>query len=266
LQNGDKAALESKTQVLAKLGLTSMQAKLYACLHASGKTQAKTLSNLCRLPRQDIYKTLAELYEIGLLEKTLTRPVEFKAISTSQCFSILIQRRKQKNSEIEQLAKEVLRIPEKRPLIKDSSDSASLLLVPKREPTLIRARNLIDSAQSSICVVSPHQNLFPWIDKEAKAIEKALTRHVKVRFVTDSQGGTSNPKEAYRIFQNGISPEIRFVERPPTASFGIYDGKRIILELSTNDGFLGSDTLVTENASLVDMATAYFQVMWRQAK
>ncbi len=263
---GGGAVLENKIQILTKLGITGMQAKTYIFLDALGKAHAKTLSRLCKLPKQDIYKTLAELYEIGLVEKTLTRPVEFRAIPPDKCLSLLIQRQKQVNSEIEQVAKKVLASPSKVLLKNDESGVKQLLLVPRREPTLYKALDLINSARHTICVVSPHQNLFPWIDKENKAIEKALARNVTMRLITDTQNSPKPPDELRRIFQNGVSPQIRYLNHSPAASFGIYDYKKLILELSTTDGFVGSDVIVTENPSMIEMASTYFKVMWTQAK
>ena len=263
--NGEQTALENKIQVLTKLGITSMQARIYICLYASGKTQAKTLSSLCRLPRQDVYKTLNELYDIGLVEKALTRPVEFRAIPASRCISLLISRKKKRNKEIEQSARIMFSSSAERSFENKDADFAQILLVPKREPVSLKARDMVNLAQHSICVVSPHQNLFPWVQEDSKEIEKALARQVKIHFITDSNGNKDPPSEFHGIFRNGSTPEIRHVPHPPAVSLGIYDHKKLILELSSTRGFLGSDVIITENPSLVDMANKYFQLLWNQA-
>lgn len=265
MPNQEQADLDSKIQVLTKLGLTAMQARIYICLYSAGKAQAKTLSRLCNLPRQDVYKTLNELYETGLVEKALTKPIEFRGIASSKCISLLVERQKQRCKGMEQQAKKAFRTQTKNPEINEAPSSVQILMVPKKEPTLFRAKNMVNSATQSICVVSPHQNLFPWIHKESKAFENALKRGVIVRFITDAHNGTKGSNGSYRIFRSELSPEIRYLTYPSQVSFGICDHKKLILELSAHLGFLGSDVIITENPSLVDMATTYFEVMWSQA-
>jgi sugar-specific transcriptional regulator TrmB len=242
-----------------------MQARVYICLHALDKGHAKTLSRLCKLPRQDVYKTLSELYEIGLVEKALTRPIEFRAIPTDRCLSLLTERENKKYNEIKRSAAKVFSAPLKTSLTKQDSFSAQILLIPKKEPTHFKARDLINLAQQSICVISPHQNLFPWIDEDAKEIRKALERRVNVRFITDSQNGNNRSHWSSQTFQGALSPVVRYLEHSPSVSLGIYDDKKLIFELSAAEGFLGSDVIVTENPSLVDMAATYFRVKWDQA-
>ncbi len=265
MQNGELANLEGKIHILTKLGLTSMQARVYIYLQALDKGHAKTLSRLCKLPRQDVYKTLGELYEVGLVEKALTRPIEFRAIPTARCLSLLTQRENERYDEIKKTAKKVFDTPLKMPLAEENSDPAQILLIPKKEPTHFKARDLINEAQQSICVISPHQNLFPWIDEDAKEIRKAIERHVTVHFITDSQNGNNRSRWSSQTFQGSNSPVIRYLDHSPSVSLGIYDGKKLIFELSAAEGFLGSDVIVTENPSLVDMAATYFRVKWDQA-
>ena len=70
---------EDGVQVLIALGLTSTQSKAFLALCQLGKSSPKTISKESKIARQDIYRVLAELQELGLVKKAISRPVIFEA-------------------------------------------------------------------------------------------------------------------------------------------------------------------------------------------
>ena len=218
------------------------------------------------MPRQDVYKTLNELFEIGLVEKKLIKPVEFRAIPVDRCLSLMIERRKRKNHEIEELAKRIVFASPKKPVTIEREDSSQIILIPKKEPIAFKARDMINCAQKTICVISPHQKIFPWIYRDLKPLRKALARNVRIRFLTDSKWNEEQKQNYWLTQSNGHRPKIKYLPFLPKVSLGVYDSRELILELSATGGFLESEVIVTENLSLIDMAINYFQLMWSQAE
>ncbi|MFB3888399.1 MAG: helix-turn-helix domain-containing protein [Candidatus Bathyarchaeia archaeon] len=58
---------EERIEVFMRLGLTMNQARVYLALARLGLTTAKRLSKDAQISRQDVYRVMSELQEIGLL-------------------------------------------------------------------------------------------------------------------------------------------------------------------------------------------------------
>ena len=257
---------EAEIQALINFGLTATQARVYLCLNILGRSNAKTITRFSRISRQDVYRVLTELFEIGLVEKALAFPTEFKAISGNKCISLLVQQRKKATIQMQKAASKILSNLTKTTKEKSGEDTSQLVLVPEGEATLFEAQDLIGQAQKTICVISPSQKLFPWVHNESKSLGKALSRNVKTRFITDLNTNKANLLQPLLKLEKNPLFETRYLTRPPSASFGVYDNRKMILELSATGGFLDSQAIVTKNPCLIDMAANYFRLMWSQAE
>ena len=82
-------------QTLMHLGLTSSQAKVYlALLRLASDSKGNTIAKIADVPRQDVYRLLAELQQIGIVQKALVKPATFKSAPAEETVSILLERRK----------------------------------------------------------------------------------------------------------------------------------------------------------------------------
>ena len=154
-------SFEKEVQTLMKFGLTATQAKAYIYLNAMGTSEAKSIVQTSKIPRQDIYRILDELFEKGLVEKVFAKPVKFKAISPGECLKLLVQRR---TNETENLKNEASKVFDAcHTAVKKRKTESRTVLVPPREPVLSKAAELIVSLKKSLFVLAPPHKLFPWI-------------------------------------------------------------------------------------------------------
>jgi sugar-specific transcriptional regulator TrmB len=255
---------ENITGILVKLGLTATQAKIYASLVTLGKTNATSLTKFSQISRQDVYQTLNELFDMSLIEKKVTKPIEYQAVSPKMCLEILTTRRNRITHETSQAAEKIFahftKIPEE-----SNREASQLLLVPRKEPVLFRAHDMIDYAQETICVITPSQKMSPWIIDETNFFLNALRRNVTLHLITDFPTNLNSWRKALTPFENEPLFKIKYISSPPSISFGIYDGKKIILELLANGTYLDSEVVITENSSVIEMASSYFELAWNQA-
>jgi sugar-specific transcriptional regulator TrmB len=255
-------SFENEVQTLMKFGLTATQAKAYLCLNAMGTSEAKSIVQTSKIPRQDIYRILDELFEKGLVEKVFAKPVEFRAISPGECLKLLVQRR---TNETENLKNEASKVFDAcHTAVKKRKTESRTVLVPPREPVLSKAAELIVSLKKSLFVLAPPHKLFPWIFAHQELFEEAIRRNVMLRFVTMKTERGALPKFLGRS-RSGSLLETRFVLERPSLSFGIYDDRTVILELSADDGYLESQAIVSDNQCLVGLASVCFESMWMQA-
>ena len=93
---------EEYVSTLSELDLSILQAKVYLSLVKSRSLKAHEISAISGVSRPDVYRVLVQLEEAGLVEKTISKPEEFHAVSVENCVSTLIQKRIIKTAELQQ--------------------------------------------------------------------------------------------------------------------------------------------------------------------
>src|SRR4030042_703709 len=102
------ATQEEDYETLIKLGLTKLQAEVYLTLTKLGTACIKTISDTAKIDRAHVYQVIAKLQEIGLVQKILSTPNLFKAISLQEGLQILLERKAKEFSEIEEKTQETI--------------------------------------------------------------------------------------------------------------------------------------------------------------
>ena len=80
---------------LSDFGFTVNQAKVYLSIIQSGKTNIGQISKNTLLHRQDIYKLLPKLEKMGLITRTIDKPLMVEALPTKQALERLIAKEKE---------------------------------------------------------------------------------------------------------------------------------------------------------------------------
>ena len=83
-------------------GLSSNLAKVFISISGTRFLTAKEIQKIAGVPRQEIYAILTSLEELGLVEKTVGRPIRFKGVPIKQGLTFLI---KKKENETKKNAK-----------------------------------------------------------------------------------------------------------------------------------------------------------------
>jgi sugar-specific transcriptional regulator TrmB len=73
--------------VLSELGLTKNQIKIYLSLLKLGTpTKAIRIFQVSGVPRQDVYRVLLELQQLGIVEKIISRPSSLRLFNLKKRF------------------------------------------------------------------------------------------------------------------------------------------------------------------------------------
>jgi sugar-specific transcriptional regulator TrmB len=254
-------------QTLMHLGLTNSQAKVYlALLRLSTDNKGATIAKFADVPRQDVYRLLDELQQIGIVEKTLSRPATFRNVPPKETASILLQRRQTDFSLLEREAADFVEraknIACEPPEI---SENDQFMIISEREAIACRAREATDNMQVSLDDITPLNEMVPWLTMLSKSIDKALSRGVKIRWITEEPADKSSIAKFVRDNYENRNFELRFSSCPLTAKIGIIDRKEIILANSLNDGFGRSPALWSNNHSIAMIAESYFETCWKSS-
>jgi sugar-specific transcriptional regulator TrmB len=254
-------------EALTCLGLTVLQAKVYLALTSSGKATIKTISKTANVARQDIYRLVAELQELGIVEKIIAAPNEFRAIPLRDGTNILLKRKQKENSDAHKKAlKLIQRHKDENTNAQPEEEKPQFIMIPEKKALTLRLKEPIETAQESIDSTCSWKKFPNELGILAEAVEKALRRGVKIRFVIEKPEHTNSLPKTAQVFMKNPYFKLRTIPYPPTGILCIIDKKEVLLATSTAGSTVGSPALWTSNPSLLAIVQEYFEQMWLTSK
>jgi sugar-specific transcriptional regulator TrmB len=255
-------------KVLQELGLTFSQAKLFVALVKLPQcATANAISSFSNVARQDVYQLMEELQEIGLVEKIVSTPTKFKAVSIKDATSFLVKKRKEKTrSLVEESTALLANFPE----IASSTgveDRNQFILIPKREAVVRRIEKAIKTANERILIITPWREFTQWMFTLHEAWQRATERRVKIHWITDSKPQT--PDSNFEMIQSVLfNPnfKLRTLPKPVNSRLGIYDHREVLIATTANTDAAESPALWTNCPTVINVFEDYFELKWKLAK
>ena len=262
-------SMESKDEenrVLAELGLTITQAKAYLTLCRLGASTPKKISKESKIARQDTYRILVDLQEMGLTEKALGTPILFSPIPLQDAVDLLMEQRARKSRELQVETQKLLQNYRKSSCVVNfSEDEAKFVLIPKGKACLLRGKKAIISAKESIDCITIYNRFLNMALAVGEEITAALNRGVNCRFILNSpEDKKSLMKICGKLFRKG-SCAIRYLADLPKAPLVRIDDKEVLIATSPNGNFLQSPMLWSNDPSLLSITGDHFETLWNKA-
>ena len=82
---------------MEKLGLTRVQARIFLRVLKSGSTSFNEISSISGIARSEVYREMTKLENLGLVERSLGRPITITAIDIDQSLANLLKDKKREN-------------------------------------------------------------------------------------------------------------------------------------------------------------------------
>ena len=262
LQNGELSTL-------ARLGLTISQAKVYLALVRSGKSTAKTISDITKIARHDIYRVTHTLEELGFVERTISVPTEFTAIPIQAGFSMLQKSRDKETSELNAKIMESLQNFKEnntRKIIENKNPH--FVLIPKKVALARKRENSIENAQTSVDVVTSWKRYSQATFDHLEVMRKASKRGVIIRHATEKpedKRSLALARKIERLFNDCSSFKVKYIRTSIKAIVAVFDNKEVILITSPTLDLNQGPALWSDNPSLVQIAKKYFEMMWTES-
>ena len=83
--------IDEIAEQLKEFGLTFNQAKIYLAILRLGETSVEPVSKLSKVRREDVYRALPRLYQIGIVQRNLGTHLKVKAVDIRNAMDILMQ-------------------------------------------------------------------------------------------------------------------------------------------------------------------------------
>jgi len=251
---------------LSELGLSVLQSRVYLSLAKSRNLKAYEISTISGIARPDVYRVIVQLEKAGLVERTISKPEQFHAISIEKCVSSLMQKRILKTAELQQKADSLTQDFKRNTKNEELSQEFQFLLLQSKDTVYAKAEKMIRNAQKIICFLALRKRLLAWVSNYSNALEEALTRKVDFRIILPIPGMNEQLEEPIEVLMKYPNFNLRLIYEFPNVGFSVWDHKELLLSTSAIDCPFPRPTLWSNNESTVNLAQNYFDLLWQKAK
>jgi sugar-specific transcriptional regulator TrmB len=256
-------------QTLTRLGLTVSQARIYLALVQSGPSTIRTISEVSKVAREHVYRTMVTLQKLGLFEKSIAKPVKFKATPMHDAVSILLQRRINETSELQEKTRELIqRFMKKNTKTTLQEEEPQFIMIPEKEALIKRREKLTANVQTSLDIIVSWKRFPQRVFRYGEAYKKALESRIKIRVIMDKPEDEKSLAQARKLVKDlkkYPSFGIRYILTPPPAIISVYDKKAALVSTSAIGGFAQHPALLLNNPCFLAIIQEYFELMWLTA-
>ena len=251
-------------KTLMDLGLTPNQGKIYLNLLRIGKANGRTLSNETKLARQEVYRILGDLHQIGLVDKILRTPLEFQAVSIQDGISILMM---QKAIEFQQTKERVQSLVDEysTPTLATPEKDYNFLLIPPRKRVKETREKMLQNAKETIQLITTNRRFIQGVEHFFETYENTLKRNVEAQIIVQESEEKKNIVKKIEILSQYPNFRLRFILESK-ANLLIVDGKEAIVTLYPQMELGASAVLWTDNSEFLRIYLDYFNNAWTVAK
>jgi HTH-type transcriptional regulator, sugar sensing transcriptional regulator len=261
--------LNEQVLTLTELGLSTTQAKIYLALVKTKSQTAQAISVLSTVSRPDVYRVLNQLQEVGLVEKIIAKPEEFRAIPIEEGVSILLQRRITKTRELQNRSLKLVQSVNQKLESSEATEEQGrreFVFIPSKNSAYARSERLLRGIQESLYFVGLTKSMSAWLTQYSPEMEAALSRGIDCRMILPASPANKKfwaPFEKMRKYPNF---KVRSISGAPTAGFSIWDKKEILITTTYADTPLSAATLWSNNKGLIELCADYFECLWQKTK
>lgn len=257
------------TMKLSEFGFTTNQAKVYLSVIQSGKTDVGQISKNTLLHRQDIYKLLPKLEKMGLITRTISKPVMVEALPVEKALGRLIIKEKEESdkritqleSNLRYITEEIKRQP------KIARDTRFTLLT-----TNVALKNRISltfkAKPGTFRVVSTTENLKGQAGQFYKQFFQILTDNgVRIQLILVGAENTAELKKtAEKLTPKGGCLVAKAIERCPSKDYQVVDGNEVWIATQQKipEGY--PEILWTNDSNIVGAYLESFNDAWINPK
>ncbi|MEM3378102.1 MAG: helix-turn-helix domain-containing protein [Candidatus Bathyarchaeia archaeon] len=256
----------SEEQCLIELGLTLVEAKIYLALIHARPLSAAAIAKISKINRADVYRTIPRLQQLGLVEKIVRVPAEYRAIPVNEAISFLLQIKENQYKKVKATAQIFLKKIKATEPEEKQAEEVQLVLIPKGKHAIERIHEAIERATQGVdLVLSWRRFSFGIANAFAESVEAGWRKGVKFRFIIEVPPKNEATEQLVQYCLQKPFCRIRFMPYHPETVFGLYDKKEVFISIFPEANLLESPILWSKTQSLVKMAEATFEMLWSTA-
>lgn len=254
---------EEKVEALTQLGLTLNQARAYLALLQSGPAAARKLSEAAKITRQDVYRVMPTLEQVGIVERLISSPTVYEAAPIEQGTRILLERKIAEHNDLRRKTRELVR-EVRRSSAKQGFEESDVLLVmiPGREAIMQKLGEALQKAKRSVEVVTSRKRFSRATIKFKDEYKNALERGVRIRIATEMPVAEKEVCEIVERLMENDGFEVKCFSDATAAVVSVFDGREASVSLSEVAHTPWASALWSNDACFVALAQNYFDTRW----
>ncbi len=250
-------------EVLAGLGLTGRQARVYLAALKLGGGKVQTIADLSLVSRQEIYRLINGLQEMGLIQKNITNPTTYTATPVVEVTDFLL---KQKTTQLNILTQQTRQLTEK--LDQNSCLTNDIIGLKPCFGTIFESdrgkkyRQAITDAKSSIRIVANWRRFKQLNIHFDELLQGALAKGMELKIVAERPPNFHLPKWIKPALLKYSNFMLRTRQEQPQAAITIFDQTTVDIACNPSCSLTKGPDLWTTHPALTATCQAYFNEAW----
>ncbi|MCW4024378.1 MAG: hypothetical protein NWF01_05000 [Candidatus Bathyarchaeota archaeon] len=254
---------DESTKTLTAFGLSRSQAKSYLTLLEIGVASVKEVAKNSNVARPDTYRALADLQELGLVEKVVAFPTKFKSLSITDAIAILMQRRNKENAELGKKATALIKLVSERNSHVQRSEEKQLTLILGGDAITAKLHKIMQNSKEKICIICPKKDFLQCKQFISEPLQEAVGNRLTIMFITENHVGPREPKEIRDLKKNPRF-KVKYLDATPAVCFAVFDKKEVVIINTPEIKYSNSSVIWSNNPCLIELAQSYFEHLWNQ--
>lgn len=258
------AAAHIKT--LEKLGLTSLQARIYLTTVTLRKAGVGKIATMSEVARPDVYRILPALEKLGLIRKVITTPSTYEATSLKEGCDILLKRKKIQYLEAEQRSQSLIEeFNQQKHNAASESGAENFSLINSKELLFERFAAADETTKKSLDIISDWVTLKPLFFGELDTYSNAMKRGIRIRLITEKDREQDRKLLELEKQKNPLF-EVRYLIEAVPIRAAIYDGRMANMRVRIRSDLELTPSLWSDNPEFMKIMVAFFEDLWMKAE
>jgi len=260
----------NEVDVLTELGLSNRQARVYLTILKLREAKAKTIADHSLVNRQEIYRIIEDLEQIGLVQRNVCVPITFSATPMAEVANVLLAQKTNQLISLRQktnLLLKKLQLAHNTTLVNSADKKPRLGTVFEAD----RAKKYIQTIQATIKTIditASCKRFKQIINLLETPLQTALSNGVAIRMVIEKSPAQLLPSWMINIQSQAIpaSLKVKTLFDCPSAAIAIFDQTTAAIAFDPHVNLSKGPDLWTDNPTLISLCQAYFDSLWVKVK
>ncbi len=254
-------------EVLAGLGLSGRQARVYLATLKLGGGKVQSIAELSGVSRQEIYRLINGLQEIGLIQKNLSNPATYNAAPITDAANMLLQ---QKTTQLNTLSTQMKQLTKK--LNQNGNAAAATFDLKPCFGTIFEAdrgkkyRQTLTSTQHSIDIVVSWRRFRQLNIHFENQLKDALKKTITLNILTQKPPNHHLPKWIRPALSEYPNFSFKIQQPQPSVAVTIFDQNTAAIAFDPNSSLTKGPDLWTTAPAITALCREYFNAVWSQTK
>ncbi|MDR1993213.1 MAG: hypothetical protein LBQ98_06955 [Nitrososphaerota archaeon] len=247
--------------VLMGLGLSNRQARVYLSLLKTGSAKVQTIASPSAVHRQEMYRLLDSLMQIGLVRRNITTPTTYTPTPVEESIKMLLE---QKTNKLNTITKQAKQLTKK---LKTNNPTTPIIDIKPCFGIVFEAdrgrkyRKAIKMTQNSMLAVTSWNRFKQLSIHFENQLIAALKKDLTLQIITEKPPAYNLPKWVTTA-SKAPNFELKTIPQTPQTGIAIFDHTQAAIAFSPNSSLTKGPELWTTTPTIITLCQTYFNTLW----